>query len=226
MHIKKNACLATGFEPDDFELLEKFEAGIATEDLVDRLWRKAGRLIGKLGADLFGDGFYHADLWPEGDGDDGDRGPFLWARIKRTGNEKYATHIGVFLSPGLCNLSIDLEKDLLDAKQSGEILEQVIKFFRSDLPSMLGPATRKDLQVWTDSQNVVALDNFGSVDFTAFMNANQDSGHPWPKVGYILSAHDVEGFGDRWGEEYRQRAQYLVEVYDAMIRSFDPAVDE
>ena len=65
MHIKKNACLATGFEPDDFELLEKFEAGIATEDLMDRLWRKAGRLIGKLGADLFGDGLYHADLWPE-----------------------------------------------------------------------------------------------------------------------------------------------------------------
>ena len=225
MHIKKNACLATGFEPDDFELLEKFEAGIATDDLVDRLWRKAGRLIGKLGADLFGDGLYHADLWPEGDGDDGDRGPFLWARIKRVGKEQYATHIGVFLSPDLCNLSIDLEKDLLDAKQSGEILEQVIEFFCSDLPSMLDSATHTDLQVWTDSQNVVAVNNFRTVDFTAFMNGNQDAGHPWPKVGYILSAHDVESFGDRWVEEYRQRAQCLVGIYDAMIGSFAPFID-
>ena len=225
MSRNENDRLATGFKSDDFELLGEFEAGTVVDKLVDRLWTKAARLIGELAADLLGDGHYHADLWPEGDGDDGDRGPFLWARVKRAGNENYATHIGVFLAPALCNLSIDLEKDLLDAGQSGEVLEQVIEFFRSDLPAMLGSATRKDLQVWTDSQNVVAADNFEMIDFTAFMNANQDTGHPWPKVGYILSADEVKGFGDHWVGECRDRARFLVRVYDAMIRSFAPIVE-
>ena len=88
------------------------------------------------------------------------------------------------------------------------------------LASMFGPTTGGDLQVWTDTQNIVAATDFETVDFAAFMNANRDVAHPWPKVGYIFSADDVEGFGNRWVEEYRARAALLVVVYDAMIRSF------
>ena len=55
------------------------------------------------------------------------------------------------------------------------------------------------------------------------MGDNHDPGHPWPKAGYLLSVADVEGFADRWVEEYRERGAALVPIYDAMIRSFAPA---
>ena len=214
----------SGFTAADFELLGGLtgELNLAGEldDRTDELWAKARRSVGELGSRLFGDGRCHADLWPEGDGDDGDRGPFLWARLKRTGNERFATHIGVFISPDLCNLAIDVEKDLLDTGQSGESLEQVIEFCRSELGSMLGTTTGGDLQVWTDTHNVVAAADFEAVDFAVFMKANRDADHPWPKIGYTLSADDVEGFGNHWVEEYRARAASLVAVYDAMIRRF------
>lgn len=209
-----------GFEGAAFELLRELETGEAGDEAVDKLWARTRRLFGDLGAGLFGEHDHHVDLWPEGAGDDGDRGAFLWGRLKRANNKRFATHIGVFLSPGLCNLSIDLEKDLLDAGQSDESLEQFVGFCGSELPSLFDPATRPDLQVWTDSQNVVAAAQFGTVDFAAFMDANRDADHPWPKIGYISSAEQVQGFGNDWVGEYRARARPLVATYDAMIRSF------
>ena len=218
-----------GIGHGDFELLRQLEAGPPTEDAVDELWARSHLLLGDLGNALFARHGHRADLWPEGAGDDGDRGPFLWGRLKRIGNERFATHIGVFVSPGLCNLSIDLEKDLLDAGQAPESLEQVVAFYRTRLaailaePGGLGASAapmRTDLRVWTDSRNVVEASNFGAIDFAAFMDANQDAGHPWPKLGYIMSADEVVGFGDRWVDEYSVRGERLVVAYDAMIESF------
>ncbi|HEX9698776.1 MAG TPA: hypothetical protein VGD06_04875 [Acidobacteriota bacterium] len=215
--------IAGGFAPGDFELLGRLES--AEEELAggvqeraDELWERAERLIGELGAALFGEGNQVAALWP--DGGDGDRGPFLWARIKRAGNERFATHLGAFLSPGSCNLSIDLEKDPLDAGESAERLEQVLDFYPDGLVSSLRPPLRPDLVVWTDPDNVVAAADFAAVDFDRFMAANADTGHPWPKVGYLLSAADVEELGEGWVEGCRARLAPLVPVYDAMIRSY------
>ena len=209
-----------GFGAVVFELLNQLATGTAANEAVDELWARARRLLGELGAGLFGEGDFSADLWPEGEGDDGDRGPFLWGRLKKAGNERFATHIGVFVAPGLCNLSIDLEKDLLDAGQAAESRKQFIGFCRTELPSMLRHSAPPDLQVWTDTRNVVEAAEFGAGDFAAFMDANRDAGHPWPKVGYILSADDVAGFGNAWVAEYRARAIPLVPIYEAMIRSF------
>jgi hypothetical protein len=174
----------------------------------------------ELGSGLFGAGRFQAAVWPEGGVDAGERGAFLWGRLKGAGAEGFATHIGVFVSAGLCNLSIDLEKDLLDARQSGESLAQVLEFFRSGLAATLGPTTPAALSVWTDTRNVVAARDFDSVDFSAFLNANRDADHPWPKIGYILTAEEVQGFGERWVEEYRSRGAPLIAVYETMIRTF------
>jgi hypothetical protein len=215
--------VAVGFGRREFELLRRLQSGEeqlagGTQERVDELWERTDRLIGELGAALFGEGNQAAALWP--DGDDGDRGPFLWARLKRAGNERFATHLGAFLSPDACNLSIDLEKDPLDAGESAERLEQVIDFYGDGLAAALRPPLRPDLLVWTDPENVVAAGEFATIDFERFMAANADAGHPWPKIGYLLSAGQVEAFGDRWVQECRTRLAPLVPVYDAMIRSF------
>lgn len=209
-----------GFGAAAFELLNQLETDTAASEAVDQLWVRARRLLRELGASLFGEADFSADLWPEGKGDDGNRGQFLWGRLKQAGNEQFATHIGVFLAPGLCNLSIDLEKDLLDAGQAAESLERFIEFCRAELPSMLRDSPNTDLQVWTDTTNVVAAAEFEAGDFSTFMAANRDASHPWPKVGYILSTDDVVRFGDTWVEEYHVRATRLVPIYDAMIRNF------
>jgi hypothetical protein len=215
--------VVTSFSVEDFELLRQLESGKedlsgGLDDRTDRLWAKTEGLIGELGAALFGEGNQAAALWP--DGDAGDRGPFLWARLKRAGNAQFATHLGAFLSPDACNLSIDLEKDPLDAGESAERLEQVIDFYGDGLAAALRPPLRSDLVVWTDPGNVFAVGDFATIDFERFMAANADAGHPWPKVGYLLNAAEVQAFGDRWVQECRTRLAPLVPVYDAMIRSF------
>ncbi len=217
---------SAGFGAEDFAILEGMAAADSrpTGDLADRvdaLWAKAERLVDELGAGLFGEAGHTAAVWP--DNDDDERPPFIWARLKRAGNERYATHIGLFLSPGSCNLSIDLEKDPLDAGDSAETLDQVIEFYRSDFASTLTETERMDIRVWTDTRNVVGTVGFASIDFDRFLADNRDPGHPWPKTGYVLSVADVERFAPRWVEEYRERAAPLVPIYDAMIRSFGPA---
>lgn len=211
-----------GFSAEDFALLQRIGAGAAGgEELAvgaDALWDKAGRLIARLGTGLFGGGGFSAALWP--DGGDGERGPFLWGRIKRSGAERFATHIGVFLSSGLCNLAIDLEKDPLDAGESAESLAQILDFYRAEALGLMDPPARPDLCVWTDTRNVVPAGELAGVDFDDFMAANRDAGHPWPKVGYLLNAENVVDFGDDWLAEFHPRAVPLVPIYDAMLRSF------
>jgi hypothetical protein len=73
--------------------------------------------------------------------------------------------------------------------------------------------------VWTDTENVVTPSEFREQDFDAFMERNRDSGHPWPKVGYLLDADAVVGFDDAWLREMHARAAVLVPVYEAMVRS-------
>jgi len=210
-----------GFTAADFDLLQRLGDDVGDGDAAanaDALWHKTRRLIAQLGAGLFGDGLYSAALWPDDDG--GERGPFLWARLKRAGSERFATHIGVFLSPGLCNLAIDLEKDPLDAGESAESLAQVLDFYRAEALGLIDPPARPDLRVWTDTRNVIPAGDLGAVHFADFMAANSDAGHPWPKVGYLLSAENVVDFGDDWLAEYHPRAVPLVPIYDAMLRSF------
>jgi hypothetical protein len=210
------------FTTADFALLEEMADG-GTEhspgpaERVDALWAKAERLVGELGAGLFGAENYSAAIWPDSATDE--RLPFIWARLKRVGNQRYATHIGLFLSPGFCNLSIDLEKDPLDAGESAETLEQVVAFFSSHFAS-ISRDLATDLRVWTDTRNVVGTAGFAALDFDRFMADNHDADHPWPKVGYMFSAADVAGFAGRWVEEYRGRAAPLVPIYDAMIQGF------
>ena len=213
---------SAAFTAADFALLEEM-AGDSTEhsvdlaERVDGLWAKAERLVGELGAGLFGAENCSAAIWPDSVTDE--RLPFIWARLKRVENRRYATHIGLFLSPGFCNLSIDLEKDPLDAGTSAETLEQVVAFFGSQF-ALISRDLDTDVRVWTDTRNVVGIAGFGALDFDRFMADNHDADHPWPKVGYMLSAADVAGFGGRWVEEYQARAAPLVPLYDAMLNSF------
>lgn len=212
---------ASGFAREDLLLLQGIADGDGTCDPAsapaDALWDKAERLVGKLGAALFGAEGFVLSLWPDAGGE---RGPFLWARLKRAGNERFATHIGVFLSPGFCNLSLDLEKDPLDAGESAETLAQVLDFYRNAAARLIEPATRTDLWVWTDTGNVVTPVGFAGLDFERFMAANRDTGHPWPKAGYLLSADEVVRFGGEWLQQMHARAAVLVPIYDAMIRAF------
>lgn len=211
-----------GFGREDFDLLQRIgEDDPLSDDArrgVDLLWIKARRLADALAARLFGPEGFHATVWP--DGEDGERGPFLWIRCKRAGNEGYATHIGVFLSPGFCNLALDLEKDPIEAGEAAEAVDQVLDFYRNEGAGLIDPPARPDLHVWTDAENVVPATGFAGVDFDAFMEDNRDAGHPWPKAGYLLSTDDVAGFGDDWVAECHARAVVLLPIYDAMIRSF------
>ena len=211
------------FTAADFALLEEMAAAgpehsVDLAERVDALWAKAERLVGELGAGLFGAENYGAAIWPDSATDE--RLPFIWGRLKRVGNERYATHIGLFLSPGFCNLSIDLEKDPLDAGESAETLEQVVAFFGSQFAS-ISKDLATDARVWTDTRNVVGTAGFAAINFDRFMADNHDADHPWPKVGYMFSAADVAGFAGRWVEEYRGRAAPLLPIYDAMINGFD-----
>ncbi len=205
----------TGYDATDFDLLRRAEHSdpVAT----DVLWEKTAAWIDRLGAALFGEGGFHAALWPDEDGDE--RPPFLWARLKRVGNEPFCTHIGVFLSPGFCNLSLDLEKDLLDAGASAESLAQVLDFYRGEFDAPSIDVGRSDMRIWTDTKNVIAAADRQGTDFDGFMAANRDAGHPWPKVGYLLTPEEVCGFGERWVEAYGERASALIPYYEAFIHS-------
>ena len=210
------------FTASDFDVLGRIDAEPSAADSrqADDLWSKTTTMLDRLGADLFGAGECVAALWPDSPLDDGERGPFLWARLKRAGAEQFAMHLGIFVSPGFCNLALDLEKDLLDAGRSGERLEQVVGFYRDEIAPLVDASMPDELEIWTDTRNVVAAAAFPEVDFDAFMAANRDAGHPWPKIGYILDADAMLRFGDRWVEEMAARATPLLPIYDAMIRSF------
>ena len=211
---------AGGFRQRDFDLLREIGEGAgggAHGEDADALWTRARALSDSLAHRLLGGGA-NTEVW--GEHDPAQRGPFLWIRLKRTSATAFATHIGIFLSPGLCNLSIDLEKDPLDAGEAGETLDQFIDFFRDDAVALIDPPARPDLQVWTDTGNVAPAKGFAAVDFGGFMDANRDAGHPWPKAGYLMRADEVVGFGDGWVAEYHDRALVLLPVYDAMIRSY------
>ena len=87
------------FTAADFVLLEEMAAAgpehsVDLAERVDALWAKAERLVGELGAGLFGAENYSAAIWPDSATDE--RLPFIWARLKRVGNQRYATHIGLF----------------------------------------------------------------------------------------------------------------------------------
>ncbi|MCZ6890716.1 MAG: hypothetical protein O7H39_19670, partial [Gammaproteobacteria bacterium] len=74
------------FTAADFDLLEEMAAAgseppVDLPDRVDALWAKAERLVGELGAGLFGADNYSAAIWP--DSATGERLPFIWARIAR-----------------------------------------------------------------------------------------------------------------------------------------------
>jgi hypothetical protein len=213
----------SGFESNDFDLLRRLgetadpDDALATD--IDVLWAKAEYLIGALGTGLFGTGGFSFALWP--DDEAGERGPFLWGRLKRAGQDGFATHIGLFLSPDFCNLAIDLEKDLVEAGESDETVAQVLAFYRSEAASLIDPPAHPEMRVWTDTRNVVPAAGYADIDFEAFMADNRDAGHPWPKVGYLLSADDVVRFGDGFVGECKARATALVPVYDAMIESFE-----
>jgi len=208
-----------GFDRQDFDLLQRIgedDSGTSAGEQADKLWSRTRTLVAALARQTFGDDAVVA-LWAEHDV--AERGPFLWARMKRPAHADFATHIGVFLSPGFCNLSIDLEKDPLDAGESAETLDQVIEFFRDGAGDLIDPPARPDLRIWTDTENVIPAAGFADVDFDAFMQANRDRGHPWPNAGYLLSADEVIGFGDHWVAECQARAVVLVPIYDAMIDS-------
>ncbi len=212
-----------GFSAADFHLLEEMARPGAPGEpdrnaRVEALWAKATRLVTQLGDRLFVDDRFTADVWPDTAEDE--RLPFIWARLKRAENARFATHIGLFLSPDQCNLCIDLEKDLLDAGAAGERLEQVLEFYRGQLAERTASLNRSDVRVWTDADNVVSAVEFPSVDFGRFMEANTDTDHPWPRVGYLFDAAEVQAFADRWVEEMTLRAGELAPVYDAMTRAY------
>lgn len=208
-----------GFSVSDFALLENMAAGDGEiVDGVDELWAKASRLIVELGGRLADEPGFAAAIWP--DRADDERLPFIWARLKRPENAAFATHIGLFLSPRLCNLGIDLEKDLIDAGDAAERLEQVMSFYGGPVRARIEALSRPDLMVWTDSVNKVPARSFSGVSLKAFMASNKDLGHPWPRIGYLFDARQVCGFGDGWVDAMAERAVELVPIYDAMIRAY------
>lgn len=213
----------SGFSAGDFRLLEEMAfagASVAPhrEVRIEALWAKAARLVPRLGEKLFPSESFTVAIWPDTAQDE--RLPFIWARLKRAVGARYATHIGVFLAPDQCNLCIDLEKDLLDAGSAAEHLDQVLDFYRCKLAESIGSLGRSDLKVWTDPHNVVSAEEFPRLDFERFMDANTDTDHPWPRIGYLLDAAQVQAFAEGWVQETAFRAMALVPVYDAMILAY------
>jgi hypothetical protein len=213
----------TGFSAGDFRLLEEMAfAGTSvaprSEARIEALWAKAARLVDGLGKKLFPSERFTVAIWP--DSAQNERLPFIWARLKRDVGARYATHIGVFLAPDQCNLCIDLEKDLLDAGVAAEHLDQVLDFYRCRLAESMGSLGRSDMKVWTDPHNVVSAGEFPGLDLDCFMDANTDSGHPWPRIGYRFDATEVQAFAEGWVQETTLRAMPLVPIYDAMIAAY------
>ena len=211
-----------GFGAADFADLEQLAAleRSVPDELAGRLdatWRRLECSLSRVGSSLLPEG-HQAALWPWREGEA--LFPFVWGRIKAADWSEFATHLGLFLSPGYCNVCIDLEKDPLDAGESAETLEQVLSYFSGgEWKTALGEHP-DDLQLWTDSRNVVTLAGFEETGFDAFMAANQDPSHPWPKLGYLPDAQKVAAYGEHLDDELEARFRTLAPVYRAMLDSF------
>ena len=207
------ACLA-GLEE---EISSGIPEGMAAACL-DELWVKATALVHELATTLFGNDAATVAVWPWRDGTE--LYPFLWARIKAVGAEQFATHLGLFIHPSHCNLCIDLEKYLLDAGAAAESLDQVHGFYREQLCQALPDPILERLQVWTDTDNVVTLEELAQRDFDAFLAAGNDPAHPWLKIGTILQPAEVVSAGEGWVREYAHRMFPLVRLYREMLDTF------
>ena len=191
----------------DRVLLDRLAAGTsgAPADALDALWERVGGLLEATAAALPAPASFQTELWPWLDPQDPRVGyPFLWGRIKARDRTDYAAHMGLFISATSANFCVDLEKDLLDAGVSRESLADVHGFYagrgravlssldRQSTPGGLaGPAEHDTPEevlpaIWTDRGNVRRVADFLDGDFNAFMSANNDHGHPWPKVGYLF----------------------------------------
>ena len=210
------------FGVTEFAVLERLAAagdavpGELGEEL-DLVWEGTRRLLEQVGRRVLPNGF-ELELWPWREGDD--LFPFVWARLKEDGLARFATHLGLFLSPTHCNCSIDLEKDPLDAGESAETLEQVLAYYEGGEWARYLTDSHPDLRLWTDTLNVVTPVELEERGVAAFMAANRDPAHPWPKVGYLLEAEQVAAFGDRLADELEARFASLLPVYRSMIASF------
>lgn len=212
-----------GFAPEDLSVLGFAGADSGTLDEaarrdLDWLWDKADRLVRELGDRLFGEDRSTVAVWPWEV--DGQTFPFIWGRLKEEGAEGMATHIGVFFSRDHCNVCIDLEKDAIDAGEAEESVAEVHGFYRERLGAALAERTPGNLQVWTDDDNVLSIREFLEADFDAFMEANQDTDHPWPRLGHLLEAREILGWEASWAEELQRRLEPVVPVYREMIATY------
>lgn len=160
--------------------------GSALAERATRSWERARHLC-RQAADASGHPGMALEIWPWRKA--GAVFPFVWARFKKPTATGHASHVGLFLSNDGCNCCLDLEKDLLDAGESEETLADVMAFYRDSnaLPREDDP----DLRVWTDEDNVLSLSAFRLADLDEFMAANQDEGHPWPRIGYRFDPQEL-----------------------------------
>jgi len=212
-----------GFGPEDLSVLGFADPDPATLDEaarsdLDWLWAKAERLVTGLGDLLFGEEGHASEVWPWEV--EGQSFPFIWARLKAAGAERLATHIGFFFSRDHCNVCIDLEKDAIDAGEAQESVADVHRFYRERLARALPERTPDNLQVWTDDDNVLSIREFLEGDFDAFMAANQDEEHPWPRVGYLLEAREILGWEAAWADELQRMLEPVMPVYRKMVAAY------
>lgn len=211
-----------GFDADDFELLERLgeanrvEVDADTAERADAAWERVEAVLRDAVVRTEAPGL-SIDVWPwrEGSNTNG----FVWARLKRPDARSFATHLGVFLAPGDCNISLDLEKDRIEEGSSRESLEDVLDFYGDTGRPVLGGVEDPDIRIWTDADNVLELEEFLDEDLATFMDRNQDSEHPWPKLGYRLPAERLASAPDEQARLFGSRLESLVPVYDALVRS-------
>ncbi|MFW6198461.1 MAG: hypothetical protein ACOC5E_01420 [Acidobacteriota bacterium] len=181
---------------DDFALLHRLEEADEVEDdlaaALDDLWGRVESALQRATGQL--DDEWRVDLWPWNL--EGDRFPFVWARCKLDEADEFAAHLGAFLSPGHCNLCLDLEKDALDDGSAAETLDQVRGFWRGPVAPLLRAAEDPRLKVWTDPDNVVAPEIYVEEGLGELLSRNNDPEHPWPRVGYLPSRQSLVGVED------------------------------
>lgn len=201
---------------DDFALLERLEdAGEVDEDLaeaLDDLWDRTGTALREATEGL--DGNWRVELWPWRL--QGDHFPFVWARCKLSDAGEFAAHLGVFLSPGHCNVCLDLEKDAIDDHSAAETLEQVRSFWRGPVVQLLTAAEDRRLKVWTDPDNVVAPAVYVEEGLDELMARNNDPEHPWPRVGFLPPRQALVD-ADDLAALLTDRLQSLAPVYRGQI---------
>ena len=92
-------------------------------------------------------------------------------------------------------------------------------------PQPTFPIARAAVHSWADAPSPVGMvelsaAEFPRLDFERFMDANTDTDHPWPRIGYLFDATEVQAFAEDWVQETALRAMPLARVYDAMIRAY------